>query len=112
MSMFNNAKLGEYCAVSLCLLKRHFAAIIIALGLALLVAAPLIAFPIATGNEYRGINIAHISDEYFYLTRGKEALEGHGLGQPMLAEGKDASDETFSYAERILVSPLRILGIS
>ena len=94
-------------------LRSHWIALAAALLVALFVASPIIVFPYVAGNEYRDINIMHFgSDEYLYLVRGKEALEEKNLGQPFLADGKDGQDPTFSYAEKILVAPLSILGIS
>ena len=53
--------------------------------LTLVIELPLILYPLVTHDTYRGINIAHFgSDEHFYLTRGKEALEGHTLGNSVL----------------------------
>ncbi|MEN9561305.1 MAG: hypothetical protein RIQ56_578, partial [Candidatus Parcubacteria bacterium] len=75
------------------------------------IAAPLLYFPYAAGEAYRGINIPQFgNDQHTYLSRGKEVLEGHPLGQPFLAEGKGVQDPTFNYAERILLSPVVFLG--
>src|SRR3989344_3460902 len=94
-------------------LRSHWSALAAALLVALFVASPIIVFPYVAGSEYRGINIMHFgSDEYLYLVRGKDALEGNRLGQPFLAEVKSGQDPTFSYAEKMLVAPLRILGVS
>ena len=82
-------------------------------ALALLVEAPLIAFPFYAGEQYQGINIAHFgNDEHFYLSRAKEVLESHSLGQPYLAEGKNNPDSFLVNAEQIAVAPLRLLGLS
>ncbi|MDP3645527.1 MAG: hypothetical protein Q8R25_00360 [bacterium] len=79
--------------------------------LTLLIEAPLIAFPIVAGDAYRGINIApYGNDEHHYLTRGKEVLEGHSLGQPYLREWKEKPDSFQSNAEYALMVPFRIAG--
>ncbi len=78
----------------------------------LLIEAPLIAFPFFAGDQYRGINIAHFgNDEHHYLTRAKEVLEGHALGQPYLAEGKDLPDSFHSNIEQVLLAPVAALGL-
>ncbi len=89
----------------------HWGAVCIAFLGTLLVVAPLIVFPYVAGNQYQGINIAHFAtDEHYYLARMHEALAGHALGQPFLAEGKEAPDPTFSYVERAIAAPLRLVG--
>lgn len=93
-------------------LSAHRWPLIAFVALALLVEAPLIAFPFYAGERYQGINIAHFgNDEHFYLSRAKEVLEGHSLGQPYLAEGKDNPDSFLVNAEQIAVAPLRLLGL-
>ncbi|OGG80046.1 hypothetical protein A3A39_03065 [Candidatus Kaiserbacteria bacterium RIFCSPLOWO2_01_FULL_54_13] len=92
--------------------RTHWPALVGATALALLVASPLYLVPRAMGEAYQGINIMEFgNDEHLYLSRGKEALEGKNLGQPFLAEGKDASDPTRSFPEKILVAPVRALGL-
>lgn len=92
-------------------LRRHWVAIIAAFCITLLVQAPLIAFPYAAGDKYQGVNIAHFgNDEHYYLSRAAEVAEGHSLGQPFLAQGKDGPDSTFSSAERIVLFPGMLFG--
>jgi len=80
-------------------------------ALVLLIEAPLIAFPFYAGDFYQGINIAHYgNDEHHYLTRGKEILEGHALGQMYLSEWKDSPDSFQMNIEQIYVMPIRLLG--
>ncbi len=94
------------------ILKDHWVALIGALLMTLLVSAPLIAFPFYAGERYAGINIHHYgSDEHGYITRAKEVLEGHQLGQPVLAIGKDLPDPTFSSIERVLMFPFTATGL-
>lgn len=92
--------------------KKHWGAILTALLMSFLVSAPVILFPLFAGSEYKGIDLAHFgTDEYYYLSRGKEVLEGHNLGQPILKEGKDLQDPTFTYAEKLSLLPFKMLGI-
>ena len=107
------ARLEYLRAASADVLRRHWGALAAASAMALIVASPLIAFPLYAGDAYNGINILHFgNDQHYYLTRGKEALEGHSLGQPFLAEGKEAQDPTFSYADMVVLAPASILGLS
>jgi len=93
-------------------IRKHRWPLVAFVALALLVEAPLIAFPFYAGERYQGINIAHFgNDGHFYLSRAKEVLEGHSLGQPYLAEGKDNPDSFLVNAEQIAVVPLRLLGL-
>ncbi len=92
--------------------RTHTFPLIALFVLTLLVVAPLIAFPFYAGEEYQGINIAHFgNDEHFYLSRAKEALEGHSLGQPFLAEGKEQLDASQNNTEQIMLSPLYAAGL-
>ena len=92
--------------------RTHAFPLIALFFLTLLVVAPLIAFPFYAGEAYQGINIAHFgNDEHFYLSRAKEALEGHSQGQPFLAEGKEMLDASQNNTEQIMLSPLRALGL-
>ncbi|MBI2610895.1 hypothetical protein HYW60_03095 [Candidatus Kaiserbacteria bacterium] len=82
-------------------------------ALALLIEAPLIAFPFYAGEAYQGINIAHFgNDEHYYLMRAREVLDGHSLGQPVLAEGKDNPDSFLYNDEQIIMSPFTLTGTS
>ncbi|MBI4087902.1 hypothetical protein HY418_00755, partial [Candidatus Kaiserbacteria bacterium] len=93
-------------------IRAHAISLLVLFFLVLLVEAPLIAFPLYAGDEYRGVNIAHFgNDEHHYLTRVKEVLEGHNLGQMYLAEGKDLPDSFQSNIEQIMFSPVRALGL-
>ena len=94
------------------LLRTHALPLLVIFVLTLLVEAPLIAFPFFAGERYQGINIAHFgNDEHHYISRVKEVLEGHTLGQMYLAEGKDLPDSFQSNIEQILFSPVRMLGL-
>src|SRR3989338_10919748 len=94
-------------------LWEHRWSLIAFVVLALLIEAPLIAFPFYAGDSYQGINIAHFgNDEHHYLSRAREALEGNGLGQPFLAEGKEQSDPFQSNIEQLLMFPLRVTGLA
>lgn len=88
----------------------HATALIVGVLLSLLVSAPTLIFPWYAGKGYQGINIPHFgTDSHMYLTRAKDALEGHPLGSPVLREGKSDQDTYFMYNERLLALPLRIL---
>ena len=102
------------------LIKKYFAVALAhrlivgaALVMSLLVSLPVILFPILARDSYQGINIAHFgTDEHYYLTRAKEILEGHGLGNIVLREQKDAQEPQFTYVEYLLLLPVRALGLA
>jgi len=95
------------------IVRNHYLAIICSLLLTVLIFAPLLAFPAVLGDKYQGINFTNLgTDAHLYLTRGKEALDGNGLGSMVLKEGKNDQDQFFSYSERILVFPIRLLGLA
>ncbi|MFA6393947.1 MAG: hypothetical protein WCW25_03705 [Patescibacteria group bacterium] len=91
--------------------KGHYLALILGFLLTLIIFAPLLAFPWILGKEYKGINInAFGTDAHFYLTRGKEVLEGHSLGSAVTREGKNEKDLYLSYSDYILLAPVKLLG--
>src|SRR3989344_1667069 len=91
--------------------RRHGMAIFLAALAALIVVAPLIAFPLVAREGYRGINISPFgSDQHYYLSRFNDALAGNTTGQPFLREWKGEQDSPFSYLERALALPPRLLG--
>ena len=97
-------------------LGAHRLILSVALLLTFLIKAPVLLFPSVAGDEYRGINLYHYGnlavDEDFYISRGKEVLEGHALGNPLMREGKEEyQDYYFTINEQALVGPLRLLGL-
>ena len=98
-------------------IKEHWLILLFAFLLTLIIKSPLLAFPFVAGDAYRGINIYHHAnmavDEDFYLSRGKEVLEGHALGNPLIREGKDTNpDYYFNITEQVLVKPFYLLGLA
>ncbi|MDP3935236.1 MAG: hypothetical protein Q8Q46_03415 [Candidatus Giovannonibacteria bacterium] len=93
-------------------LKNHWGIILSGLILTALISSPLIVFPWRAGEAYKGINIHHGFNDHEYLMRGKDALEGHGLGNPAMREGKDKPDYYFTINEYALVLPVRALGLA
>ena len=90
----------------------HKLAIFNGLILAALIISPLFIFPAMSGNSYRGIAIAdNGTDELLYLSRGKDVLEGHHLGNPLFREGKDSQDPFFTYVEYLMLAPVKLLGL-
>jgi hypothetical protein len=95
------------------LLRSHWAILVHACAVAILIASPLLLFPSFAKEAYRGINIAHFgTDNHFYLTRGRDVLDGHGLGNSILREGKEARDPFSTMNERVLLAPFRWLGLA
>ncbi|OGF64225.1 hypothetical protein A2661_00575 [Candidatus Giovannonibacteria bacterium RIFCSPHIGHO2_01_FULL_45_24] len=84
-----------------------------AVGLALLVISPALLFPFMAGDAYKGINIGEWSDDFHYIAKGREILEGHSLGNIFLKIGKnDSSDPHQVYIEYLLLAPVKLLGLS
>ena len=91
---------------------EHYFVLILAFFLTIMILMPVILYPFISGESYQGINIAHFgTDAHFYLTRMKDAMDGHSSGNSVLREGKDQQDNFFTYNEQILAAPLRMLGI-
>lgn len=96
----------------LSLMRFHWGGIVVALLFALLITAPLIAFPGYIGDEYKGININHFgTDEDFYLTRANDVASRHTLGQPFLSTGKEHADPTFYKIEQVVMFPYTLFGL-
>lgn len=96
--------------------REHRVILALAFLLTLIIKAPVLFFPAVAGDAYQGINIYHHAnlavDEDFYLSRGKEVLEGHSLGNPLMREGKETNpDYYFNITEKILVGPFYVLGL-
>lgn len=93
--------------------KEHRAVIFCSFLLTILIFAPLFAFPSIIKDDFQGINIYRFgSDVHYYLTRAREVLDGHGLGNPLLREGKNEADTHLSYSDYILLSPIKLLGMT
>ncbi len=94
------------------ILRQHWLILVLAMMLTMVIAWPVISFPFVAGEDYQGINIPHYgTDAHLYLSRAKEALEGKGLGNVPLREGKDTIDPFFMYTERFLTAPFTLLGV-
>lgn len=95
-------------------IREHYLVCVLGLLLAIMIVAPLIAFPLFAKDSYQGINIAHFGgNAHVYLTRAKEVLEGHRLGNPIIREGKNEnSDYYFNINEYVLIAPFRFLGLA
>ncbi|KKR07382.1 MAG: hypothetical protein UT33_C0001G0001 [Candidatus Peregrinibacteria bacterium GW2011_GWC2_39_14] len=91
----------------------HRLIIINSLVLTTIVSAPLFLFPLMNRDVYQGINTANFDrDQLYYLTRGKEVLQGYHLGNAVLREGKEGQEMHQSYVEYIILGPFRWLGIA
>ena len=76
----------------------HRLIIINSLVLTTIVSAPLFLFPLMNRDVYQGINTANFDrDQLYYLTRGKEVLQGYHLGNAVLREGKEGQEMHQSY---------------
>ncbi len=92
-------------------IREHRGALVGALAAASLVFSPLAGF-LFLSDSYQGINVGnYFQDEFHYLAKGREVLDGNGLGNIILHEGKDWYNPEQKYAE-YLVLPLRWLGLS
>ena len=106
------AMINKNCQKIISALKAHGWVIIFSFLLAVLIFAPLLAFPWAAGSLYQGININHFgNDAHFYLTRGNEVLSGNSLGSPLLREGKNDPDAYLSYSDYLLLAPVKLSGL-
>lgn len=102
----------ENFAKKICeIMRAHWFILVNAVIMALLIVSPFILFPILSGPSYRGINVGE-TDDFYYLTRGKDILEGHTLGNPYFREGKDSEEMRHTFIEQTLVYPLHWLGIT
>lgn len=91
--------------------KEHGGAIAGALVAAFLVFSPLIGF-IFLSESYQGINVGnYFQDEFHYLAKIREVLDGNGLGNIILRDGKNGYNPEQKYGE-YMVLPFRWLGLS
>src|SRR3989344_9153464 len=90
----------------------HKLILISGFAMAFLIFSPQIFYPLLTKDSYQGINAGDYSvDEFQYVTKGKEILEGHGLGNWILREGKDWYNIHGGYVEYLFMLPLKVLGL-
>ncbi|OGH70397.1 MAG: hypothetical protein A2754_03505 [Candidatus Magasanikbacteria bacterium RIFCSPHIGHO2_01_FULL_47_8] len=95
------------------IIRAHYLIILNGLVLTLMVSAPLFIFPLFNRDVYQGINTANFGrDQLFYLSRGKDVLQGYHLGNAVLREGKEGQEMQVSYVEYVILAPLRWLGIA
>ena len=93
--------------------RNHWFILMNAVAMALLVSAPVILYPFADRASYRGINAGNFAiDEFQYMAKGREILEGHGLGNFILREGKEWYNVQQSYVEYALMAPIQLFGLS
>src|SRR3989338_546450 len=92
---------------------KHKAAFLNAVIMAFIIFAPVIFFPFVIKDAYRGINIGNFEvDEFQYMAKGREILEGHKLGNIVLREGKDWHNIQQTYIEYLFMAPVKILGLN
>ncbi|KKT57848.1 MAG: hypothetical protein UW81_C0004G0021 [Candidatus Giovannonibacteria bacterium GW2011_GWC2_44_9] len=91
----------------------HRLILISGLIMVFLIFAPQIFYPLLTEDSYQGINAGDYTvDELQYLAMGKELLEGHGLGNILLREGKNWYNIHQTYVPYFFVEPFKLLGIA
>ena len=92
---------------------EHWMIVLAGFLTASLMVLPLVVFPLALPkNTYQGINIAnHGIDELWYLSRARDVIDGHTLGNVMMHEGKSGQDPYFTFVERTLMAPVRWFGL-
>lgn len=94
------------------IVRFHWLIIVSGLVLTTIVSAPLFLFPLMNRDVYAGINHANFGrDQLFYLSRGKDVLQGHHLGNAVLREGKEGQEMHVSYIEYVILAPFKILGV-
>lgn len=93
--------------------RMHYHAALLGVVLSAIVSLPLALFPAALPpGAYQGLNHANFGiDELWYLSRGRDILDGHRLGNAVLREGKDGQESHFQYGEYAVLKPFVWLGI-
>ncbi|MFH1077816.1 MAG: hypothetical protein V1745_00825 [Patescibacteria group bacterium] len=93
-------------------LKRHWLALVMALVVGALSAAPSVLAVRALGGSYQGIPFLYLDDEDIYLARIHEIVDGHPmLGSVFLAEYKDARPFLYPFGEFFYALPM-LAGIN
>ncbi|MFA6551662.1 MAG: hypothetical protein WCV41_04000, partial [Patescibacteria group bacterium] len=102
-----------FCQKLINFIVNHRLAVSLSFLLTILIFAPLVALPRVLDKEYQGINIIPFgSDAHAYLSRGREVLDGNKLGSPFIREGKNEADSLVSYSEYVLLTPVKLLGLT
>ena len=102
-----------FCQKLINFIVNHRLAVSLSFLLTILIFAPLVALPRVLDKEYQGINIIPFgSDAHAHLSRGREVLDGNKLGSPFIREGKNEADSLVSYSEYVLLTPVKLLGLT
>ena len=95
------------------IINEHRLALVCSLAMAFVIISPSIIVPMLAGDSYKGVNIGHWTDYAVYVGKGREILEGHGLGNPPLKIGKEKlADPHKVYIDYLLLWPWRVLGLA
>lgn len=93
-------------------LKRHYLAFIFSILIGLITSATLLASIYFAGDTYKGIMFSVSSDDYIYLARIQEVLDGHGwAGSPYFYEYKSAKALMLPYGEYFYALPSIIFHV-
>lgn len=91
--------------------REHQMIFVFGFVVAALMIMPIVIFPIITPATYGGINISnHGVDELWYLSRARDVVDGHSLGNVMMQDGKNGLDPYATFVEVVLMAPVRWLG--
>lgn len=95
------------------IIARHWLIIVIALLLGLAVYLPKLFWQNNLGTAYQGVTKSFIDDDLYYLTRGREVIDGHAnLASPCFSEHKDGWPMQFWLPDYLLAKPLAILSVN
>lgn len=93
-------------------LKCHYLAFIFALLVGVMASAALWASVYSAGSAYKGVMFSSSSDDYIYLARIQEILDGHGwAGSPYFYEYKSAKALMLPYGEYFYALPVMIFHV-
>ncbi len=93
-------------------LKTHRIAMLLTLFVGTVIGLPSILAPLAIGSAYLGIPFLPLSDEYFYMSRIREVLDGHlWTNAPYVYEYKSLLSPTFPVNEWLYAIPALVFGL-
>lgn len=95
------------------IIREYWIPIIFAILYGVLLMMPFIWFRIQLGSEFKGVYPWITDNEYFYVARIQEVIDGHSLiSNAYFAEHKSGLPQQLFLAEYLLAQPLKLFGLS
>ncbi|MBI4919680.1 hypothetical protein HY838_00005, partial [Candidatus Azambacteria bacterium] len=94
------------------LIKKHWAILILAIFIGVLMVLPYFYFESRLGKDYKGIFPEIVNDEFFYYAEINDAVSGHFMaGNAYLWEHKNELPQSIFLTEYLLAQPIKLFNL-